>query len=788
MFSRANRNQKDKQQSDKHISEEAHADEIINLNTSIGNQAMIENILDLKKFEEIIPDPDDSGSEKGSDSGNLIINKYKNKPLLDLPLLNPDPELSESKKESPHIKFNIMNDDDSEDNDSLRQENKPDKSGPGFIAGIIASVNQRNYGGSDEIEDNISELFPKAGKKKRLEDTEENLLEIDTGPKKEEQEEILNEMAKSQNLLQPGEIAPPEGQAGDRQNPPGPNEFDDSDDDGTGSTYDYKLSYSSADEKSEKYISNKKKRKPSKQVNERKDTVEGMDALDPDKKWKEEGLEYIRKLGNTSPDFIGKEMKRLKNWNFAAQRMEDTPKNVSGWRKFLSFLSWGAGLTIGKILPLLSLGPVFKYFADKRAKKRFSDMQKKRQHDQIPGWNGRKFDPNADKGKDVIADFRRVPTVWSHLTAEKAEDENGKPLDPKISIMISQPKAGSNKTMQGRNVGHAMLGIEYSRFSRMTGRYERYDLQYGFYPSANYADRPSTIMMGLYKDAVVPGQLKDDAGHKYDISRTYPAKQRQVNEIFKASEKYADKGYQIYNRNCTTFVKEMVVDHAHLAISDDVFKMTEVRKSSMGNLGLFGASSVTSNAMAGASNIFMDNRKTYDPTYSGFGNKQATQEEFTRYQESLKNEGAHSHMTYSPAQTGENLRRASGEHEGQIGSYHYDKPLLDAEGDRITSPYRLKTAATDMGKDLMELVSTVCPPEMRTEMPSEAYNTMLLLPAMGASMDPIDRKIDDYTKEKKIDKGDVSPSDALPDDLIRSTRQEISENIRLVSKLLTKYL
>ena len=76
-----------------------------------------------------------------------------------------------------------------------------------------------------------------------------------------------------------------------------------------------------------------------------------------------------------------------------------------------------------------------------------------------------------------------------------------------------------------------MLGIEYSRFSRITDRYERYDLQYGFYPAADYAEKPSTIMMGLYKDVVVPGELKDDAGKKYDVSRTYPAKQRQVNEI-----------------------------------------------------------------------------------------------------------------------------------------------------------------------------------------------------------------------------------------------------------------
>ena len=173
MFSQVNRN-KNKQQSEDHIRDEAHADEIVNLNPSIGNQAMIENILDLEKLEEKNSDPDDSGSikdlplisEKGSVSINLNTNKYKNKPLLDLPLLNPD--LSKSKKERPRIKFNIMNDDESEDSGSIKEENASEKSGPGFIAGIIASVNGRHNGAGDNIEeDNISELFPQAGKNRR---------------------------------------------------------------------------------------------------------------------------------------------------------------------------------------------------------------------------------------------------------------------------------------------------------------------------------------------------------------------------------------------------------------------------------------------------------------------------------------------------------------------------------------------------------------------------------------------------------------------------------------------
>lgn len=160
-----------------------------------------------------------------------------------------------------------------------------------------------------------------------------------------------------------------------------------------------------------------------------------------------------------------------------------------------------------------------------------------------------------------------------------------------------------------------MIGIEYTRFSKITDRYERYKLQYGFYPAADYASKLSSVMMGLHRDAVVPGVLKDDSGHKYDVSRPYPAKQHQVNEIIKASEHYADKGYGIYSRNCTTFVKEMVVDKAHLAIGNDIFTMTEVRHSSVGNVGMFGASALISNANAGTSNMLMDYGEEEDLTY-----------------------------------------------------------------------------------------------------------------------------------------------------------------------------
>ncbi|MBO6093004.1 MAG: hypothetical protein J6P40_05155, partial [Oscillospiraceae bacterium] len=488
------------------------------------------------------------------------------------------------------------------------------------------------------------------------------------------------------------------------------------------------------------------------------------------------------------PAFLGREMERIKNWSFAPQKLAETPKKLSRWRRFLSFLGWGVGKTLGKILPLLTGGPIFNFFAKRRANRRFNDMQARRKHEQIPGWDGAEYDPNANRGAQILDDFRRIPTVWSQPTAAKAVGENGRPLDPVISILIDQPKTMSAKTMDKKNVGHAMLGIEYSRFSKVTDRFERYNLQYGFYPQGDISDKASAVMMGLYKDARVPGELQNDAGHQYDVSRSYPAKQKQVNKIIQASEHYADQGYGIFSRNCTTFVKEMVVDTAHLNVSDDIFKMSDVRLSSLGNLGLFAGSSLTSNAMAGTSNILMDLRKEDDLTYHGYGNKRATQEDFTNYKESIQNNSSgYSKTTYSPAQTGENLRRASGDNEGLIGSYKYDNPLKNNNGVTIISPFKLKNAIYNEGNALHEIFISLSTAEMQAQMHSEAFNTMTLLSSMGSSLGPIDQKIDDYAKAKNIEKNKVKLRQAVPLDMIVQARQEISGYIPQVSRLLTKY-
>lgn len=196
-----------------------------------------------------------------------------------------------------------------------------------------------------------------------------------------------------------------------------------------------------------------------------------------------------------------------------------------------------------------------------------------------------------------------------------------------VSVLIEQPKSGSAQAMDGLKIGHAMIGIEYSRKSAISNRYERYKLQYGFYPAGGTNHMGSGMVM-MRHNTVIPGQLNDDYDHFYDVSRSYPAKPEQVNAILQASEKYAEGGYGLYDRNCTTFVKEMVVNTAHLATGGEVFKQSEVPFSHFANFAMFGSEAVNQNAKAKSENILMDLAQKNDESYQNYGNKRATKRDF----------------------------------------------------------------------------------------------------------------------------------------------------------------
>ncbi len=533
--------------------------------------------------------------------------------------------------------------------------------------------------------------------------------------------------------------------------------------------------------------------------------VKGID----DARWKDAAVKRLMEveLENASPEdmkeFRADEMQKLKNWNFDAQKLDDVSKKRGKKKSFLSYLAGGMGKLLSLALEIITFGHFWR--AKSTARFLFTDTDKwqlTKDYQNIPGWNGAKFDPGATRGEDVAADFRRVPTVWSRLIAAKAADtvqRNGqaeeKPLDPVVSVMVKQPIPGTAETMDGREMGHTMIGIEYSRKSAISGRYERYKLQYGFYP-AGMGRNISTGMTMLRHDAKLPGQLRDDYGDRYDIGRRYPASPEQVNDIFAASEKYAEGGYSYYDRNCATFVKEMVVNTAHLTTGGDIFEKAEVGFSHLANLGLFGSEAFEQNSKAGTENRLMDLMNQEDTSYQNYGNKRGTKRDYVNYRKSMNKSGSMTRETYIPAQIGERLRRMEGDQTGEISSYKFNEPMKNKKGEVLVGLEAIQSAIDKYGSELQEENFGILKNIPQDQAPIELNNLTNFLNMMGDPLTELEGSIRDKISEenkknpdgKKIKREKAREYYFLTPDELRNAREKLSENISKVNILLNNYL
>ena len=334
-------------------------------------------------------------------------------------------------------------------------------------------------------------------------------------------------------------------------------------------------------------------------------------------------------------------------------------------------------------------------------------MQDQKHYDTIPGWNGARYEKKpVESGADILLDQRRVPTVWSRITAGKADDGKGNPIPPEVTVYFDQPKIGSSSNFGGKNgvdMGHAMLGIDYSRYSYETSRYERYAMKYGFYMAGGFIDTSAQNAMAN-RNALVPGTLHDDWGHKYTVSRRYPARPDQVNSIVKASETYADGGYGYYKRNCTTFVKEMVVDVANLDTGGTIFEKEDVRYTFKNN-------ALRTLANTGNLLVYPQFRKKMaelssreDLSYQGYGNKRVTKADLENFNKS-DNIFNLSVKTYIPAVSAENARRLRGKNSGYLGSYSYVPQAMGKSVEEISVNSQI--LSEKIGDEIINLISAI---------------------------------------------------------------------------------
>ncbi len=404
---------------------------------------------------------------------------------------------------------------------------------------------------------------------------------------------------------------------------------------------------------------------------------------------------------------INKSMDRVKGWNFVP--IPKKRQKASGWRRFWTRATSVFTSITKAVVNVVTLGvSVFKRkMSLNRIEKAEKTMQHERNYNVIPGWDGAEFEKNQAEGKeDFLGDVRRVPLVWSYPIAGEAdtgEGENKKLKEPEVTIYIDQPKSGSVEHMSGTEMGHSMIGIEYSRYSNVTKRNERYAIKYGFYPAGGYQKVSSTIMMANY-GVTIPGELTDDRYHAFSVSRRYPSNMENISRIIKESEKYANKGYNYYSRNCATFVREMAVaGNIPSAKDDSVFKEHEVNISPLDNILRWGAGAGSSFYKSNMLNLLSKYSQSDDLSYQNFGSKRVTRQDTATYLNSLNGEKSNK-RGFIPSEIGEALRFQKG--AGAISSYKY---------------------AGSLGKDIMKVRASADIFTLKNELRNEAvklYNVL----------------------------------------------------------------
>ncbi len=403
-------------------------------------------------------------------------------------------------------------------------------------------------------------------------------------------------------------------------------------------------------------------------------------------------------------------------------------------------------------------------------------VQEKRNHSMVPGREEETFEENPGEG-DILNDFRRVPTVWSRLTAAKATNESGEDMPPKVSVYIDQPEEYSRETLANNRMGHAMLGIEYTgRPSKITGQKERYKIKYGFYPAGGMTSK-AAINAVAGRGGEVPGELQDDDEHPYDISKTYTVTKEQAISIAEASEKYTEQGgYGYYTRNCTTFVRDMFrVGRISDTVINTIFTEEMVR---------FAGDANKDTKMAGLYYGFADTNSKWklgrlanepDLSYQGWGNRRATMEEVRKYNKTKNSVHGKIITTLTPADAGENIRNMT-DVEGQLGSYK-DLRIID---DVLRNRYlNIRSAGRELSQKIEDVLISRKDINAIGGDFGRWFNTLIV-----GSDDPIGNSLDELW-----DKGDGGP---YPSTL---TQRDIKEGYAIleqqmadVSKYYQKFL
>ena len=475
--------------------------------------------------------------------------------------------------------------------------------------------------------------------------------------------------------------------------------------------------------------------------------------------------------------------------NFVAQKLPERKKPGLG-TKIRNWLSYYTGKTIGKIGGFFAtlgkgIADLFKkgpgtFGGIRNGMRGSSRFREKTNSNVIPGWNGATFEEVTGPDDQVNVDFRRVPDVWSLPIAENAtegddKDKSAKPRDPVISVYVTQ--TSDKYTASNEGTGHSGIGIEYSRYSAKAGRWQRYKVRFGYAMKGGGGSVTAKLAVTGYNNATIPGMITNESNRAYDISRSYPAKPKQVSNVLRAAESYAEQGgYNAYTRNCTTFAKEMIVDVAKIKGAESVFAKENVTTDAKTDAKLFGAAAIAPIFKAEMENGFEKIRGKKDLDYQNFGNEMVTKDEYERYKNSLKLFSKRSSETYSPNAVGENLMRAEGGKAGQIGKnsvINLNKLSHFSNESHLSAMVRLLALSF---YDLKNVIEGITPKDI--EKPQEFENLIKELDFSDFKT-KLNKLIPDY--QNKNNENQFKQSDLV------NGRTMMTDMIKNLNKLLFKY-
>lgn len=312
----------------------------------------------------------------------------------------------------------------------------------------------------------------------------------------------------------------------------------------------------------------------------------------------------------------------------------------------------------------------------------------------IPGANGQEFekiDPDAlPDDQPMITDLRRVPLVWE----QPIPDDPDQP--PTVTLEVEQPREGDaigNAAVDGKRftgeMGHAFLRLNYTKRDPITGQPQRFRTSFGFYPKGGFVGPAASIAM-YTENLMIPGQLKEDNGHAATVGKTFEITNKQFNKIVLAAQAYEKGGYNYFDRNCTTFVRD-VAEEAGLDVGG-IFKEVDLTSDAFGiGLGAVGSEIVGLAAPIGhfARRDVLSKAGKDDLSYQRFGQKMLNVEDVERF------EKASHHLTgfysrakgYAPGHAGESIRYDSGfrlhsmDYEGSDESFRMIMNAMDFNGE-----------------------------------------------------------------------------------------------------------